>query len=64
MARDLDVAVGTVEAWVKGWRRPNLSHIPKLAVYLDLTTGEVVAAALEDGESKGVWLSSLEPSAA
>jgi len=53
MAQDIGVSVGTVEGWIKGWRRPTLAHVPKLAVYLDLTDGEIVAAALEEPENWG-----------
>lgn len=48
MARELDVAVGTIEGWSKGWRIPDLRHVPKLAVWLRRDVSEVVDLALTD----------------
>jgi hypothetical protein len=36
LSRDLGVAVGTAEGWIKGWRIPDIKHISRLAVYLDV----------------------------
>ena len=36
LARDLEVAVGTAEGWLNGWRTPEIPHIALLAVYLDV----------------------------
>lgn len=36
LARDLDVAVGTAEGWLNGWRTPEIAHIARLAVYLEV----------------------------
>lgn len=36
LARELDVAVGTVEGWINGWRSPEIKYIAMLAVYLDV----------------------------
>jgi hypothetical protein len=36
LSRDLDVAVGTAEGWLKGWRTPDIKHISRLAIYLNI----------------------------
>lgn len=28
LAREFDVATGTAEGWVKGWRKPDYKHLP------------------------------------
>jgi len=65
LARDMGVAVGTAEGWVKGWRIPEIRFIPVLAVYLEKDVEFVVDAVLEQVNSaKGVYLRSLEVSVA
>jgi len=36
LARDLDVATGTAEGWLNGWRSPELKHFGRLAEYLQV----------------------------
>lgn len=36
LARDLEVAVGTAEGWLNGWRSPEIRHIIRLAAYLEV----------------------------
>ena len=50
LARDLGVATGTAEGWVKGWRTPELENLPKIAEYLDQPVSVVVSWALMDLE--------------
>ena len=42
LARDLDVAVGTAEGWLNGWRSPDLKHLAKLSDYLGRGIAEIV----------------------
>lgn len=59
LARDLNVAVGTAEGWLNGWRSPDLRHVPVLAAYLNVPIGTIVEWELEAIGAKGVYLSSL-----
>lgn len=47
LARDLDVAVGTVEGWLKGWRSPDIRHISRLASYLEVAPSDILAWEME-----------------
>jgi transcriptional regulator with XRE-family HTH domain len=65
VARQLGVAVGTAEGWLKGWRTPDLKHIPKIAKFLGVEVAGVFFMALEEAEAnsaKGVYLSSFSHS--
>jgi len=62
LAKELGVAVGTAEGWVKGWRTPDLENIPRIANYLGLTVADLVEIALS--EDTGVSFSSLVGAAA
>jgi len=65
LARELGVAVGTAEGWVKGWRQPDLRHIPSIARFLEVDSGEVVGWLLADmNVAKGGSLRSLQPALA
>ncbi len=58
LARDLNVAVGTAEGWLNGWRSPRLRHIRGLAVYLETPAAEIVDWEIDAIEATGVYLSS------
>ncbi len=58
LSRDLDVAVGTAEGWLNGWRSPRLRHMRGLAVYLETTSAEIMDWEIDAIEEKGVYLSS------
>lgn len=61
LARELDVATGTAEGWVKGWRMPDLKHVPRIAEFLGVETGEVVSWLLADlNSAKGRWRGSYQ----
>lgn len=59
LARDLDVAVGTAEGWLNGWRSPDLKHVPVLAAYLNIPIGTIVEWEISAISHKGVYLYSL-----
>ena len=56
LARDLNVAVGTAEGWLNGWRSPKLYHMRTLAAYLGETTITVVDWEIDAIEARGVYL--------
>lgn len=48
LARELGVAVGTAEGWLKGWRTPEIRHITNIAVFLRVDPSEVLDWELEE----------------
>lgn len=52
LARSLGVSTTTVEAWLKGWRRPGWEHIEALSAFLEEDRLEVVTWILDDVASK------------
>jgi transcriptional regulator with XRE-family HTH domain len=61
LARDLGVAVGTAEGWLKGWRTPDIKHISRLAVYLGVDPSvivdwEIAASVTLHNVDSGPWL--------
>jgi transcriptional regulator with XRE-family HTH domain len=48
VARDLGVAPGTAEGWLKAWRRPDYPHLRPLAVYLDVPVETIIDWLLEE----------------
>ena len=41
-ARDLGVATGTAEGWVKAWRLPKYAHLPRIAEEIEYPVEEIV----------------------
>ena len=59
LAGEMNVAVGTAEGWVKGWRYPHIKYLPMVADYLDVEAGDIVTWAAEDAAlTTGDYLSS------
>lgn len=48
VARELGVATGTAEGWLKAWRKPEYNHLPRLAGYLGVPVDEIIRWILED----------------
>ena len=59
LARDLNVAVGTAEGWLNGWRSPKFYHLRPLGEYLDETASTIMDWEIDAIEAKGVQFSSL-----
>jgi hypothetical protein len=59
LSRDLGVAVGTAEGWIKGWRIPDIKHISRLAVYLDVDPSIILD--WEMAASEADWGSAHNP---
>jgi transcriptional regulator with XRE-family HTH domain len=62
LARDLGVATGTAEGWLKGWRQPGYKHLPRLSDYLEVPANEIIGWIIDDedpNERKGVSRSSF-----
>ncbi len=75
MSRELEVATGTAEGYLKGWRLPSREHVDKVAAVLGITklelffmVGDIDASDLEalpNGDSTmGGYHSSLQPATA
>ena len=73
MSRELDVAPGTAEGYLKGWRLPDRAHIDAVATVLGITklemyvmTGDIDASDLEaiTNATMGGYVGSLQPAAA
>ena len=75
MSRELDVAPGTAEGYLKGWRLPHRAHENAVAAVLGITklelyvmTGAIDASDLEaitsGNATMGGYLGSLQPAVA
>jgi transcriptional regulator with XRE-family HTH domain len=48
LARDLGVATGTAEAWLKGWRQPGYGHLPTISDYLEVPIDEIIGWIIDE----------------
>ncbi len=72
MSRELDVAPGTAEGYLKGWRLPDRGRVDAVAAVLGITklemyvmTGDIDASDLEAiTDAMGGYLGSLQPAVA
>ncbi len=58
LARDLNVAVGTAEGWLNGWRSPKLYHLRPLGEYINESASTIMDWEIDAIEARGVYLRS------
>lgn len=55
VARELGVATGTAESWLKGWRQPEVKNLPKLSSYLEVPIDQIIHWVLDDYRENKVF---------